>query len=172
MEYTQEELNNILDKHQKWLRGEEGGDRADLVGAHLEGVHLEGACLERASLASVHLEQAHLEYAHLKRAYLRGAYLEGACLKEAYLEGAHLEGAHLKGINLEGAHLEGADIDFSCWPLWCGSKGIKVDRKIYLQLLAHLCAVDVNDDECKDNQQANLELARQSHIASELGIVE
>jgi uncharacterized protein YjbI with pentapeptide repeats len=83
-----------------------------------------------------------------------------------------LQYTDLRETNLQHADLRGADLDHSCWPLFGGSKGAKIDRQIYLQLLAHICAVDINDDECKDNQQANLELARQSHIASELGIVE
>ena len=35
-----EELEKIIEKHGKWLRGEEGGERADLIGADLTGVKL------------------------------------------------------------------------------------------------------------------------------------
>ena len=40
-----QELKNILDKHLKWLRGENGGKRADLFEADLSGANLFGADL-------------------------------------------------------------------------------------------------------------------------------
>lgn len=46
----------------------------------------------------------------------------------------------------------GADIDFSCWPLWCGSLNVKIDRRIFCQLAYHLCRVIVDDDSCKEAQ--------------------
>ena len=40
-----QELKNILDKHLKWIRGENGGKRADLFGANLSRANLFGANL-------------------------------------------------------------------------------------------------------------------------------
>jgi uncharacterized protein YjbI with pentapeptide repeats len=105
-----------------------------------------------------------------ERASLWGANLRVANLRGAGLRGANLRGADLQDADLRGADLRSADIDFSCWPLWCGSKGVKIDRRLYLQLLAHLCAVDVDDEKCKAHQQASLELAKKSHRAEELGL--
>lgn len=45
---TQEKLNEILQKHQKWLNGEEGGERADLRGTDLRGTDFEGADIDYA----------------------------------------------------------------------------------------------------------------------------
>ena len=45
---TQEELNEILIKHKKWLNNEEGGERADLLRADLRWANLTGANLEDA----------------------------------------------------------------------------------------------------------------------------
>ena len=45
-----QELKNILDKHLKWIRGENGGKRANLFGANLFGANLSGANLSRANL--------------------------------------------------------------------------------------------------------------------------
>lgn len=45
-----QELKNILDKHLKWLRGENGGKRANLSGANLSGANLSRANLFRADL--------------------------------------------------------------------------------------------------------------------------
>ena len=48
----QEELDEILVKHSKWLRGEDGGKRADLESADLESANLRFANLESANLRS------------------------------------------------------------------------------------------------------------------------
>lgn len=36
--------------------------------------------------------------------------------------------------NLKGADLKGADLDFSCWPLWCGGARVLVDERIACQM--------------------------------------
>lgn len=105
-------LMGVLYKHAKWLRGEEGGERADLTGANLT----------RADLS--------------------------------------------------GAFLRGADIDYSCWPLWCGSIGVKVDAKIARQLAAHFCVLDCDDAEYQAARSAILEFAKGSHRAADLGLVD
>jgi len=83
---------------------------------------------------------------------------------------ANLSWANLSGADLSWANLSGADLDYSCWPLWCGSKGVKIDRKQFAQLAAHLCVVDVDDDECKDIQQYLIGIAKTSHRANDLGL--
>ena len=65
------ELKAIICKHAKWLRGEDGGECADLRGADLSG-------------------------ADLSDADLRGANLRGADLSDADLSGANLSGANLR----------------------------------------------------------------------------
>ena len=64
-------LAEILEKHSKWLRNEEGGERAVLRGAVLSG------------------------------AVLRGAVLSGADLRGAVLSGADLRGAVLRGVSYD-----------------------------------------------------------------------
>lgn len=46
----QEELQEILDAHKKWINGKDGGARADLSGANLRGADLSGADLRRVYL--------------------------------------------------------------------------------------------------------------------------
>lgn len=150
MKYTQQELDAILENHKKYLKREEGGKCASL----------RHASLKYAQLALADLTNANLMFANLTHADLGGANLAHAKLIHANLTYAELAYADLKGANL----------DFSCWPLWCGTKDVKIDRRLYLQLLAHLCAVNVDDQECKAHQQASLELASQSHRAIDLGI--
>lgn len=47
MEITQEKLKEIIASHGKWLRNEEGGERANLRGAYLTGAYLTGANLNK-----------------------------------------------------------------------------------------------------------------------------
>jgi len=81
------------------------------------------------------------------------------------------EWACLSGTNLSGADLRGANIDFSCWPLWCGSKAVKVDAKIAAQLAAHFCALDCNDPAYQAAREAILEFAKTSHRAGDLNLL-
>lgn len=45
------------------------------------------------------------------------------------------------GADLRRADLSGADLDFSCWPLWCGSLKVIIDDKLKAQLLYHCISV-------------------------------
>ena len=47
---TNEELKKIIEKHEKWLKSQEGGERADLRDANLRGADLCGADLCGADL--------------------------------------------------------------------------------------------------------------------------
>ena len=70
-------LQEIIEKHKKWLNDENGGKRADLSGADLHGANLHGADLSGANL----------RWADLRWADLHGANLHGADLSEANLSG-------------------------------------------------------------------------------------
>ena len=188
---TQNELDKILKNHKKWLAGEDGGSRANLRGANLRGANLQVADLRGADLRDVNLWDAALQGAKLWGADLRGANLQGANLRaadlrganlrvanlrdanlrDANLRGAYLWGADLRGANLQTADLRGADVDYSCWPLGCGSLDVIVDRRIFCQLAYHLCRVIVDDDECKEAQLMLGKLANEFHRADECGRV-
>ena len=98
-------LNEILEKHLKWLNDENGGERADLYRANLSEADLRGANLYIADLRG-----ANLYIADLRGTNLSGTNLSGANLSEADLRGANLRGANLSGANLSGADLRGADL--------------------------------------------------------------
>lgn len=72
---TQEELNEILELHQKWLVKRNEGKRADLRGVDLIDANLYGANLINANLYSANLRGADLRGANLYGADLRGADL-------------------------------------------------------------------------------------------------
>ena len=69
-ELTKEEIE-VLQRHAKWLKNEEGGEKANLRGADLQGANLRGADLQGADLRG----------ADLRGANLRGADLQGAAGK-------------------------------------------------------------------------------------------
>lgn len=122
MTMTQKQLTDILAKHAKWLRGEEGGERADL--------------------------------------------------REANLRGADLSRADLREANLSDADLSGARLNYSAWPLWCGSLGVKVDVRIARQLAYHLCRLECEEAEYKQVVQMLKPFANQFHRAEECGRIE
>ena len=101
-------LKEILDKHLKWLLGENGGSWANLFGADLSGADLSGAALF-------------------------GADLSGADLSGADLSGADLSWANLSGANLSGADLSGADIELDLlnkfFPIACPEAGAFIGWK-------------------------------------------
>ena len=142
---NQDELDAILQKHKLWLDDADGGIRADLKGAVLRGAVLWGAVL-------------------------RGADLRGADLRGADLYKSNLRHADLSDADLRGADLRGADLDCSCFPLWCGSKGMIVDRRIAAQIAAHFCALECDDADYIAAREAILEFAQTSHRAKVLGL--
>ena len=127
---TQEEIKKVLDLHQKWRNGEEGGVRADLRWANLSGANLSGA----------------------------------------NLSGADLRWANLRWADLSGANLRRADLDFSCFPLWCGGSNFKCDYKLIYQLLAHICTLDFEDTE--GIKELIMPFAVKSHRAKDLRLKE
>jgi len=118
---NQQELQEVLERHRKWLDGEEDGKRADLCGADLYGADLYGAYLSRVDLRGADLCGADLSGADLRGADLHGANLRRADLRRADLCGADLSGANLRradlrradlcGADLRGADLRGADLE-------------------------------------------------------------
>ena len=126
MKISAEKLQEIIKSHGRWLRNEEGGERANLRDAYLSGANLRGADLRDADLSDAYLSGANLRDAYLSGANLRGAdlrdanlsdanlsdaYLSGADLRGANLRDANLSDANLRGANLRDANLSGADLD-------------------------------------------------------------
>ena len=148
---TKDKIQKILELHKKWNLGETGGERADLQDADLRGADLRDAKLRDADLQDANLRDAKLQDANLRGADLqdadlRDANLRGADLQDANLRDADLRRAKLQDADLRGANLQGANLDFSCWPLWCGTTNITIDSKISKQLVYHaICNMPDSD---------------------------
>ena len=115
MKISAEKLQEIIKSHGRWLRNEEGGERAnlrdaDLSDAYLSGANLRDAYLSGANLRGADLRDANLSDANLSDAYLSGADLRGANLRDANLSDANLSDANLSGADLRGANLRGANL--------------------------------------------------------------
>ena len=142
----EQELKNILGKHLKWLRGEDGGERANLSGANLFEANLSRADLSRADLFEANLSRANLSGANLSEADLSGANLFAAHLSGANLTGAHLTGADLSKADLSEANLSKAlNIDTLSWdsntafyPLQCPETGTYTAYKKANNLIVEL----------------------------------
>ena len=145
------------------------GCKKAILDYDLRGADLRGANLTDADLRGANLRGANLRGANLRGANLRGADLRGANLRGADLRGANLRGADLRGTDLRGADLRGTDIDFSCYPLWCGSLGLKADKRLACQLAYHLCSMQCDDAEYIKMRNSILGFANKFHRVDECG---
>lgn len=181
----QEELNEILRRHEAWMTGEDGGERADLHGADLQCAGLQQKDLRLADLHGANLQHARLQRAKLHSAVLHrtwlqqtdlhGSELENADLQHAVLQRADLRCTDLLGAKLYHADMRDANIDYATWPLWCGSLEAYVDDRIAIQLLYHTLSVVQHSPYVSDEVKAKLltqeivSLANRFHRALECG---
>ena len=111
MKISAKKLQEIIKSHGRWLRNEEGGERANLSGANLRSANLSSAYLRSADLSGANLSGANLRSADLRSANLSGANLRSADLRGANLSGANLRSAYLRSADLSDADLSDADLD-------------------------------------------------------------
>ena len=157
MRITREKLKEILASHGKWLRCENGGERADLSGADLSGADLNGADLSGADLSGAYLNGANLNGANLCEADLSGADLSGADLGGAYLSGADLGKTYYQIVRIGRRNatttycVEDDNVVCGCWNDYkggtleefkkrvesvYGEEGKIPDKKYYTQYMA------------------------------------
>lgn len=109
MQYTQKQLNKILESHKNWLNGE-NGDRAnfydtDLSDADLSDLDLRKACFNNANLNGVDLSHSFMDNADLMEANLNRAILRNTKLFNADLRYCNMSEADLTNARLNGADL-------------------------------------------------------------------
>ena len=127
-----------------------------------EGI-AKGIVFYHADLRSADLSGANLSGADLGSADLSGADLSGANLGSADLSGANLRSANLRSADLSGADLSGANLDMAGIPLSCGGLRWKIDRRIFVQFVYHLCSHQIENDDCKAVQKSLIKLANEMH---------
>jgi uncharacterized protein YjbI with pentapeptide repeats len=112
---SEQELNKIVDAHEKWISDPSDGERAvlckmDLYKRDLKGLNLMNANLNGAVLEEANLQGANLSFAKLQEAWLAGADLSHATLSNADLKGADLFDAIMHNAKLDRADLRGAKL--------------------------------------------------------------
>jgi len=142
--------------------------RRDFSGKNFSGLDLREITLSEADLSEAALSEADLSEADMAWTNLSGADISGADLRRAELAWTNLSGAVLRRADLTGADLtradlSGANIDFSAWPLRCGSLNVRVDKTIAVQLMYHACALDCDDPEYREARAKVLDFANQMH---------
>lgn len=133
---NQAEVNEMLKRHEQWLKDAIEGE-------------IENLC-----------------YSSLSNARLRSANLRSADLSHSDLSGADLRSANLYDSDLCGADLRGANLDYSCWPLWCGSLKAHVDDRIAIQLLYHTLSVVQHSPHVSDELKRTLLTPKTLNIAN------
>jgi uncharacterized protein YjbI with pentapeptide repeats len=103
-------LLRIISAHHAWLKGDAGGQRADLSRSNFTRLNLHDADLSNAEMTEVDLSGSDLQGANLRRATLAGANLQNTNLAKADLGEADLSDADLRNADLRGADLTGADL--------------------------------------------------------------
>lgn len=106
---NEQELNQVLKEHEKWLKGE-GGACANLDGVDLSGVDLSDENLAKANLSNTWLIGADLSFSNLEEATLDNAIIEKANLSGANLSGASLVYVAFQESMLVNANLFQADL--------------------------------------------------------------
>lgn len=107
---TQKEIKKILKLHEKWLKGEYGGRRANFSNENLTNADLSGADLRLANLRYADLSGAKFSRANFDAANLEGANFSNANLIRACLSNTNLNYANLYSANLTCANLDCADL--------------------------------------------------------------
>lgn len=110
-------ISEVANKHDLWLKGEPGGECADFSGCdlsyadmrYLVGPECGGEVIYR-NLSGANLSGAKFYDTDLYRVNLSGANFAGADLRGVNLVHANLSGANLKEANLSGAFLRGIDL--------------------------------------------------------------
>ena len=103
-------LEEILEKHEKWLEHEEDGEKAKLIKADLSFVDLRGADLINVDLRFSNLRGANLSCANLVRANLSHADLRKADLSYTSLSGTDLSYANLCEVDLNDSDLKNTNL--------------------------------------------------------------
>lgn len=120
--FTKDSLEKVLNKHYKWTRGKDGGERADLEDARLRRISLSYANLSFANLKRVDLEGSFIEHGNLEHIKLNEANLKDTSLcntdlsyaeiKNSDLTNTNLPYTNLRGVSLKNSNLENAKLDY------------------------------------------------------------
>lgn len=163
---TKEELAKKVELHQKWLLGEEGGERLILAGYNLRHSDLSGSNLSDSNLSRSNLSGSNLSRSDLSRSNLSGSDLSDSDLSDS----------DLSRSDLRGSDLSGSDLDYSCLPLWCGSLNAHFDDRQIIQIVYHAVKAGLDSPNVSEDVKSELRkvagLANRFHRVDECGKIE
>ena len=107
--------------------------------------------------------------ADLHGANMRHFNLSGFALRDTNLRDTDLRSVNFTNADISGSDMKGANLDYSAWPLWCGSFDVTVDKRIFAQLCYHLCRLKIDDIDCNWAQEALSDIANLSHVVKHHG---
>ena len=112
---SKEELQEILEKHKKWLTEKDGGKRANIRWADFSGADIREANIRWADFSGADLRWANFSGADIREANFRGADIREADIREADIREADFSGADIREANFRGANIS--------YPIACPESG-------------------------------------------------
>jgi uncharacterized protein YjbI with pentapeptide repeats len=178
---NQTEINEIVRKHRLWLKGREGGSRADFTGRNLCKVDFTGRDLRsaiftdailhgavftnstligvnftNAKLTDANLSCAILHYANFTNADLTNVNFSYSVLTDIDFTNAILNGANLYRTTLNGANFTNTNIlilQHSEWTVYIHADTLQIENHHY----SHDKWLNFNDDEIQEIDSNMLE---------------
>ncbi len=121
-------LDDALEKHGMYLRGQMGGARAVIQYQNLSRVNFRNGDWTQADFAGSAFVNANMSHAIFTSSNFFGCDMRNANLEESNLTRADLRGAYIAGANLTRANLEAADMREGKI-MKRGKRGVLEDRK-------------------------------------------
>ncbi|KPA14459.1 Toll-Interleukin receptor domain protein [Candidatus Magnetomorum sp. HK-1] len=110
--YSQNEINEILEKHRIWIESKkEKGEQAIFINADLRKFDFSNVALPEANFQEANLQEANFQNANLQKATFREAHLYSVNFKNANLEEADLTEAYLHDTNMQNTNLQSANLE-------------------------------------------------------------
>lgn len=142
-------------------------DMSEFNSCDLSGARLEKVSARRSVFLVCEIESAYAEGSDFSATQFNSCNMDSCDMNNAILHGVQFCRCNTRGMHLNGSDMTGANIDYSAWPMWCGSYGVKVDRRLFEQLVMHLCGVVVDDREYWNVQQTLKSIAMRHPRAQE-----
>ena len=176
-------LNEIIEKHKKWLNNEDGGECADLSYSDLRYSNLSHSDMRHSDLRGSDMSHSDLRGSDMSHSDLNHSNMIHSNLRYSNLIHSDMRHSDLRYSNLSHSDmrhsdLRGSNLDYSGWPLWCGSLDVHIDDRIARQLLYHLmrpCLVSPDVSEDFKRALFTPELIAEAnafHRAEECGLIE
>ena len=108
--FTQEELEDAIEKHKMYLKGQRGGARAVIKYRNLSGLDFNQCDLSHADFTGSALISANLSHCKFEAACFFACDLRNSDLRHTGFNRADFRGAYVAGANLTGADLANADM--------------------------------------------------------------